>query len=61
MLEAIANFPKLTNLTGARSWFGLVNQVAYSFSMTEEMAPFQDLLKRTRQLYWDETMDRLFE
>ena len=33
MLEAIANFPKPTNLTGARAWFGLVNQVAYSFSM----------------------------
>ena len=61
MLEAIANFPKPTNLTGARSWFGLVNQVAYSFSMTEEMAPFRDLLKRNRQFYWDETMDKLFE
>ena len=28
-----------------------MNQVAYSFSMTEEMAPF----------LWDETMDKLFE
>ena len=32
MLEAIREFPKPTNLTGARSWFGLVNQVAYSFA-----------------------------
>ena len=40
MLEAIKDFPKPTNLTGARSWFGLVNQVAYSFAQTEEMAPF---------------------
>ena len=33
MLEAITSFP-----------IRLVNQVAYSFCMTEEMAPFRDLL-----------------
>ena len=61
MLEAIASFPKPVSLTGARAWFGLVNQVAYSFAQTEEMAPFRDLLKRNRQFYWDENMDTLFE
>ena len=35
MLEAIRDFPKPTNLTGARAWFGLVNQVAYSFAQTD--------------------------
>ena len=34
MLEAISNFPKPVNLTGARALFGLVNQVAYSFAQT---------------------------
>ena len=34
MLEAIASFPKPVSLTGARAWFGLVNQVAYSFAQT---------------------------
>ena len=29
--------------------------------MTEDMAPFCDLLKRNRQFYWDRTMDELFE
>ena len=33
----------------------------YRFSMTEEMAPFRDFLKRNRQLYWDGAMDELFE
>ena len=61
MLEAIANFPKPVNLTSARAWFGLVNQVAYSFAQTEEMAPFRDLLKRNRQFFWDDNMDKLFE
>ena len=35
--------------------------MAYSFSMTEEMAPFRDLLKLNRQFYWDSMMDDLFE
>ena len=29
MVEAISNFPKPTNIKGVRSFFGLVNQVAY--------------------------------
>ena len=61
MLEAISNFPKPVNLTGARAWFGLANQVAYSFAQTDEMAPFRDLLKRNRQFFWDDNMDTLFE
>ena len=28
ILEAIKNFPKPLDITGARSWFGLVNQIA---------------------------------
>ena len=45
MIEAIRNFPAPTNVTGVRSWFGLVNQVAYAFSQAEVMAPFRELLK----------------
>ena len=61
VLEVIRDFPKPSNLTGARVWFGLENQVAYSFAQTEEMAPFRDLLKRNRQFFWDSNMDALFE
>ena len=61
MLEAIRGFPKPINLTGARAWFGLVNQVAFSFAQTEEMAPFRGLLKRNSQFFWDDNMDYLFE
>ena len=49
------------SLAGARAWFCLVNQVAYSFTQTEQMAPFRDELKRNRQFFWDENMDTLFE
>ena len=30
-LAAIQDFPRPTDITGIQSWFGLVEQVAYSF------------------------------
>nr|XP_054762087.1 latent-transforming growth factor beta-binding protein 3-like [Lytechinus pictus] len=32
-LQAILDFPAPSNITDVRSWFGLVNQVSYAFSM----------------------------
>ena len=61
MIEAILNFPTPKDLKGMRSWFGLVNQVAYAFSQAETMAPFRELLSSKRKFYWDYTLDRLFE
>ena len=61
ILNAIKNFPTPTNITGARSWFGLINQVAYAFAMADEMLPFRDLLKTGRKWYWDENLNSLFE
>ena len=43
-----------------RSWFGLINQVSYAFSMTERMAPFRQFLKPNTPFYWDQDMDSLF-
>ncbi len=60
MLSAIKDFPKPKDIMGARSWFGLVNQVSYAFSMTDEMLPFRDLLKPGTKWYWDDTLDNLF-
>lgn len=44
-MRAILVFPRPKDLTDVRSWFGLVNQVSYAFSMAERMLPFRDLLK----------------
>ena len=60
MLEAIRDFPRPTTLTGARSWFGLINQVSYAFAQTDVMGPFRDLLKRNKKFYWDATLEKLF-
>ena len=62
MTEAILHFPTPTNISGVRSWFGLVNQVSYAFSQAEVMAPFRELLRtKNRKFYWDETLERLFK
>ena len=44
-LDSIRSFPKPNSLSEARSFFGMVNQVAYSFSMSSMMEPFRHLLK----------------
>ena len=59
--RAIKDFPTPKNLTDVRSWFGLVNQVAYAFSMTTTMLPFRDLLKPSQPFRWDEGLQHAFE
>jgi hypothetical protein len=39
-VQAIRNFPTPTNIIDVRSWFGQINQVAYSFIKTDHMTPF---------------------
>ena len=62
IIDAIRNFPTPKNLTDIHSWFGLVNQVAYTFAQTAALNPFRELLSsKKKQFYWDETMTTLFE
>ena len=63
LLDAIRDFPTPTNITGVRSWFGLVNQVSYAFAQSKVMAPFRELLKtkENRKFFWDDSLDLLFK
>jgi len=61
MLAAITDFPCPTNITSARSWFGLVNQVAWAYALGPVMAPFRDLIKPNQKFYWDNALDIAFE
>ena len=36
-IQSIQNFPTPTNISEVRGWFGLINQVAYSFVKTDQM------------------------
>ena len=60
-LEAIRHFPTPTNITDVRSWFGLVNQVSYAFSMADQMLPFRKLLQRGTPFSWTDELERLFQ
>ena len=60
-LSSIANFPRPTDITGIRSWFGLVEQVAFRFSKSQLMEPFRPLLKPKAKYIWSPELQRSFE
>ena len=60
-LQAIMDFPTPRNITDIRSWFGLINQVSYTFSMTDRLLPFRDFLKPGNPFYWNDHLSELLE
>ena len=60
-IQAISEFPTPKNITDIRAFFGMVNQVSYTFAMTKQMEPFRELLKPSTSFYWDETLEKLFD
>ena len=60
-LSSICDFPRPPDLTSARSWFGLVNQVIWAHAISPIMQPFRELIKPNQKFYWDDTLDTLFE
>ena len=60
-LQTILNFPRPKNITDIRSWFGLLNQVSYVFSMVQRMLPFRELLKPRTKFTWNDSLNQLFE
>ena len=59
-LAAIQNFPTLTYITGACSWFGHVNQVSWAYATNPIMQPFEDLIKPHVKFYQDKKLDAIF-
>ena len=45
IMTAIRDFPIPTDITKARAFFGLMNQVQWAYANCQEMAPFRDLVK----------------
>lgn len=52
-LQAILDFPTPKNITDVRSWYELVNQVSYAFSMADRLQPFRLLIKPGTPFHWD--------
>ena len=60
-LEAIKDFPTPKDVTGIRSWFGLVEQCSYAFSKTGPMEPFRPLLKPSAVFEWTGELQKAFD
>ena len=60
-LNSIEQFPEPKDITGARAWFGLVNQGAYAFSMAKRMQPFRHLLKPKIPFKWTAELSSIFK
>ena len=50
MTESIRNFPAPKNITQARAFFGLVEQVSFAFSKCADMSHFRYLLSPKTKL-----------
>ena len=60
MTESIRNFPAPKNITQARAFFGLVEQVSYAFSKCPDMVHFRHLLSPMTQFVWTDELEREF-
>ena len=54
-------FPRPENISEVRSFFGMINQVSFSFAMSEIMEPFRHLLRPDTQFIWSPTLQESFE
>ena len=60
-IDSIRDFPEPKDITGARSWFGLINQVNYAYSESDLMEPFRPLLKPGTKFVWTEELAQAFK
>ena len=61
LIKMIRDFPKPTDLTSTRSWFGLIEQVAWAFANTKIMEPFRHLMKPKSKFIWTEELDKALD
>ena len=61
MVCAISDFPEPTHLISAQSWFGLIIQVAWAYSVSSVMQPFRDLIRLNQKCYCNDNLNKLFE
>ena len=60
-MRQFADFPRPTDITGVRSWYGLIEQIAYSFAKFTLMDPFRPLLKKKSEFSWSQELQQAFD
>ena len=61
ILRAIRDFPPPSDITKARAFFGLINQVQWAYANSSKMAPFRELVKPNSLFQWNPELTDLFE
>ena len=59
-ISNIRSFPSPKSLTDIRSWFGAINQISYSFAISQTMLPFRQLLRPQIPFYWNAELESAF-
>ena len=60
-LDVIRCFPRPSNITDVRAWFGLVNQVARHSKLIDLMAPFKPLWSPRSQFQWSDALEHALQ
>ena len=60
-VDSIMSFPIPRSLTDIRSWYGAINQIAYSFAIAPVMAPFRHLLSSKVPFQWSSELQVAFD
>ena len=60
MTDSIQNLPEPRNITDARAFFELVEQVSFAFSKCADMADFRHLLSPKVNFLWTEELSKEF-
>lgn len=61
IMRAIQDYPPPTDITKARAFFGLVNQVQWAYANSPRMAPFRELVKPHSSFVWTPELVQLFQ
>ena len=61
LINSIRDFSRPQDLSSTRSWFGLIEQVAWGFSKAKVMEPFRHLLKPKSDFKWTHDLNHAFE
>ena len=61
ILQAIKDFPPPSDISKARAFFGLLNQVQWAYANSDKMAPFRELVKPNSIFQWTPELKQLFE
>ena len=59
-LDAVAKFPRPTNITDVRSFFGLICQLSHYAQLRDLMAPFKPFLSPRTRFEWSDELEEAF-